>query len=106
MASAGLLSSALAASAATVQPPMGDFDAAYYSCDQGQGFQISYDSKSPASATVTTSDNNARHQLKRVSAASGPEFSDGTVTVSVTSQGAQVKGTQVALTGCKLKNTV
>lgn len=105
MASAGLLSSALAASAAGIQPPMGDFDGAFYACDQGRGFQISYDAKDAKTATVTTSDNNAEHQLKRVSSTQGPEFSDGTMTVDVSGQGAQVQGARIALTGCKLKTT-
>ena len=78
---AGLLSSA--ASAASAQPPMGDFLGAFYTCDQGQAFQISYDSKSPTAATITTSNNNARYELKRRAGAAGSQFSNGTVSVSV-----------------------
>jgi hypothetical protein len=101
---AGWLSSA-AASAASTQPPMGQFLGAYYTCDQGQAFEMSYDAKSPTDAAITTSNNNHRYQLKRVAGAASPQFSNGAVTVSVSANGAQVQGTTVSLTDCKLKNT-
>jgi hypothetical protein len=100
--SAGLATSSAAAS---TQPPMGQFLGAYYTCDQGGSFEISYDSKSPKVATITTSNNDHRYQLKRVAGATGPQFSNGTVNVSVSADGAQVQGTTVSLTDCKLKNT-
>ena len=103
--SAGLISSVAAPSAAATRPPMGNFLGAYYACDQGQGFAISYDSKDANTATVTTSNNNTRHQLKRVSSAQAPEFSGGGVTISLAGDAAQVQGTGVALNGCKLKTT-
>src|SRR3569623_531581 len=93
-----------AIAAAADQPPMGQFNAAYYTCDEGQAFQISYDSKSPKKATITTSNNNARYKLKRQSG-DAAAFSDGTGSVSLTGQAATVAGTQLKLTGCKLKNT-
>lgn len=101
---AGGLSSA-AALAASTQPPMGQFLGAYYTCDQGQAFEISYDSANPKGATVTTSNNDARYMLKRVAGAAGPQFSNGAVSISVTGDNAQVQGTAIKLTDCKLKNT-
>jgi membrane-bound inhibitor of C-type lysozyme len=102
--SGGLLA-AVAASADPAQPPMGQFDGAYYTCDQGQAFQISYDSRKAKKATLTTSNNNHRYKLDRVNGAAGPRFSNGSVNISVVGEGAQVQGTVIPLTGCKLKNT-
>jgi membrane-bound inhibitor of C-type lysozyme len=106
---AGWLSSAAAsaapAPAASTQPPMGQFLGAYYTCDQGQAFEISYDSATPKGATVTTSNNDARYMLKRVAGAAGPQFSNGPVSISVTGNDARVQGTAIKLTDCKLKNT-
>jgi len=106
-ASAGMIWSAATsdASAAPAQPPMGQFLGAYYTCDQGHAFQVSYNSTAPTVATVTTSNHNARYQLKRVDAGGGPQFSNGSVSVAVSGDTAQVQGTAISLTGCKLKNT-
>ncbi len=92
--------------AASAEPPMGQFNGAFYACDQGQAFQLSYDAPAAKIATLTTSNNNHRYNLKRVSSSAGPQFSDGTVSVSISGEGATVQGTQLKLTGCKLKNTV
>ncbi len=103
-ASAGLAGSTAVAAPAT-QPPMGQFNGAYYTCDQGQAFAVSYDSSNPKTATVTTSNNNKRYQLKRVAGSAGDEFSNGAVDVSLSGDTAQVRGTALTLSGCKLKNT-
>jgi hypothetical protein len=102
MSAGGVLSPVIAAAAA--QPPMGQFDGAYYTCDDGQAFQIAYDSKTPKAATLTTSNNNARYALKR-QAGEAAAFSNGPVSVSLTDETATVAGTQLKLTGCKLKTT-
>jgi membrane-bound inhibitor of C-type lysozyme len=102
-ASVGLLTSGLATAA--MQPPMGTFEGAFYTCDEGQAFQVSYDSKDPKSAKVTTSNQNKQYDLKRVAAPDSAKFSNGTVNVSVFGEGAKVEGTEIKLTGCKLKNT-
>jgi len=105
VACAGLAASG-AASGATTQPPMGAFDGAYYTCDQGQAFQISYDSKKAEDAKVTTSADDATYQLKRVPDAAGADFSNGSVKVSVSGDAAQLQGTPSPFTDCKLKNTI
>ena len=105
--SAALFSAAAAPAppAAAAQPPMGQFDGAFYTCDQSQAFQVSYDSKTPKAVTLTTSNNNRQYHLKRVAGAGGAQFSDGAVNVSVSGDGANVQGTEIKLTDCKLKNT-
>ncbi len=105
MVSAGVLVIAAGSAAASAQPPMGQFDGAFYTCDQGQAFQIGYDSRSPTKATLTTSNNNARYALKRADGAGGPQFSNGTVNITLVGDQATVAGTALKLTGCKLKNT-
>jgi membrane-bound inhibitor of C-type lysozyme len=69
-----------AIAASPTQPPMGAFSDAFYTCDGGGAFNMSYDSNTPTQATMTTSDNNDQHLLKRTSVASGAEFSGGGVT--------------------------
>ncbi len=100
--SAGVLASS-AAMAASVQPPMGQFESAFYTCAQGQAFQMSYDSTRPKAATLTTSNNSHQYQLKRADAADAARFSNGTVSVSLTGKAATVEGTTIKLTGCTLK---
>ena len=55
---------------------------------------------------MVTSNDNAKHQLKRTAGAGGAQFSDGKVNVALSGDQATVQGTDVPLSNCKLKNTL
>jgi membrane-bound inhibitor of C-type lysozyme len=91
-----------AMAAPTAQPPMNSFNFAFYTCDNGAAFQISYDADAPTKATLTTSDNK-QHPLKREPVANGAQFSDQGVMFWTDGTSVVVKGTQIPLNNCKLK---
>ena len=68
-----------AAAPPKLQPPMNDFDFAFYVCEGRGSFQITYDSEAPKNATMTTSDNNKTYALTRKTVANGVEFANGPV---------------------------
>lgn len=92
------------AAAATAAPPMDSFNDAFYNCDNGAAFAMSYDSNNPTSATMTTSDDNARHDLKKTKVAKGVEFAGGPVKFWTDGQSVVVDGTQKVFADCKLKS--
>lgn len=85
------------------QPPMDQFNNAYYTCDAGAAFAMSYDSKKPTSVVMTTSNNNKRHSLKRTPVANGVEFSGDAVKFWTDGNKVVVEGTQLPLTNGSTK---
>jgi membrane-bound inhibitor of C-type lysozyme len=83
-----------------MQPPMNDFYEAFYTCEGG-AFLVSYDSETPASATLTTSDKNKKYQLKRASAPTGVKFAGDTAKFWTDGKTVQVEGTAAPLRNCK-----
>jgi membrane-bound inhibitor of C-type lysozyme len=98
-----MASSAIAAP--SVQPPMNDFNFAFYTCDDGKAFQISYDSDAPKEATLTTSNNNKQYLLKRTPVADGVQFSSLGVTFWTDGNSIILKGTEVPFNNCKIKSS-
>lgn len=92
-----------AVAASPMQPPMNAFDFAFYTCDDGKAFQIAYDSDTPKSATMTTSDNNKRYVLTRKSAPGGAQFTNGAARFWTDGQKVVVEGTAARLENCKRK---
>ncbi len=90
--------------AATPQPPMNNFNSAFYRCDNNGAFNISYDDKRPKTAQMTTSNNSKTYDLKRASSADGAAFADGTVKFWTDGKTVKVEGTEVSLENCKLQN--
>jgi membrane-bound inhibitor of C-type lysozyme len=84
------------------QPPMNSFDFAYYACTGG-AFQIAYDSETPTSATMTTSDDNRRIELARKPTSEGVQFSNGAVRFWTDGKTVVVQGTVAQLQNCKLQ---
>lgn len=84
-------------------PPMDGFNDAFYTCDNGAAFAMSYDSNAPTSATMTTSNDNDRHQLKKTPVARGVEFAGGAIKFWTDGQSVVVDGTQVPFRDCRLK---
>jgi membrane-bound inhibitor of C-type lysozyme len=104
---AGLVASGIAGTAAAappkLQPPMNQFDFAFYVCEGQGSFQISYDSDTPKTATMTTSDNNRAYALTRKPAADGVEFTNGAVRFWTDGAKVSVEGTATPMQGCKKK---
>lgn len=94
---------AFAATNRPIQLPMNSFDEAYYICDNGGAFLISYDANSPANATVTTSNDNRRNVMKRTSVATGFQFAGDGAKFWTDGKSVVVEGTQAVFRNCKIK---
>jgi len=62
---------------APMQPPMNDFDQAFYRCDGGEAFMMTYDADQPTAAEMVTNSDQRHYKLKRGEPKSGVEFSGG-----------------------------
>ena len=89
--------------ASPAQPPMNDFSQAFYKCDAGGAFMMSYDSDNPQSAKMRTNNDNKLHELKRTPTASGVQFSGDNVSFWTDGKTVVVKGTAETLRNCKTK---
>ncbi len=86
-----------------MQPPMINFRQAFYTCDNGGAFMISYDGNPAARATVTTSNDNKHYPLKRTKVASGIELDGGGVKFWTDAKTVTVDGTQTVFRNCQVK---
>ena len=86
------------------EPPMNNFNSAYYSCDNDAAFQVNYDARRPKEAELTTSNNNKTYTLKRTPAKDAATFAADAVKFSVKADGVTVEGTEIALQNCKRKS--
>lgn len=92
-----------ATAAPSTQPPMNNFEYAFYTCDNGGAFQISYDSRTPSTAKMTTSNNNKQYTMKRTDDADGVQFTNGSTKFWTDGKSVLVEGTEAPLQNCKLK---
>lgn len=99
---AGLIAGPSLATPGT-QPPMNDFNFAFYICDGGASFMMAYDANPPTSASMTTNDDNRTHQLKRVPDDTGARFEGEGVTFWTDGKIVRVQGAQKPYPNCKLK---
>lgn len=97
------LISASAVAESSLQPPMNDFNSAFYNCANGAAFSISYDSDTPTTATMTTNDQNRAYTLKRTQVANGVQFSNGAAKFWTDGRSVLVEGTRQPLKDCKMK---
>jgi membrane-bound inhibitor of C-type lysozyme len=102
---AGCVVAAPAIAKPSDRPPMNEFKFAFYTCDSGSSFQISYDSDAPTEATLTTSNNNKQYHLKRAPVANGVQFSGENVTFWTDGSTIIVKGADTPFNNCKLKSS-
>jgi membrane-bound inhibitor of C-type lysozyme len=98
-----MAASAAAAASGPMQPPMNNFDFAFYTCDGG-AFQIAYDSTAPKSATLTTNDDNKQYVLARQPVANGVQFASGAAKFWTNGQKVVVDGTAPPLRDCRMKS--
>lgn len=99
---AAMAAAGSAAAADAMQPPMNEFNDAYYLCD-GAAFLISYDSETPTKATLTTSDHNKAYELKRAESPTGVTFTDGTLKFWTDGKTVTVAGSPAKFTNCRRK---
>lgn len=89
---------------ATPQPPMNDFYQAFYHCDDGGAFSITYDFDQPATAEMAMNDGSKTYTLKRGPAgASGFTFTAGAAKFWTDGKAVLVDGTKSAFKNCKMK---
>jgi len=91
------------AAAAPMQPPMNNFNYAFYTCDDGGSFLMTYDDNPPKSATMTTNNDNKNYALKRQPVASGVQFSGDGAKFWTDGKSVTVDGTVKPFRNCKLK---
>jgi membrane-bound inhibitor of C-type lysozyme len=103
---AGLVAAGAIAAPATAQtaaqPPMNDFNQAFYTCDGG-AFLISYDSETPEHATVTTNLKNKTYELKRTTAPTVVKFAIEAARFWTDGKTATLDGSDAPLKNCKMK---
>ena len=92
----------IAGPAMAAQPPMNNFNEAFYACDGG-AFLMSYDSNRPDTATMTTSNNNKQYMLKRAPVAQGFQFTGAGVKFWTDGEKVTVEGTEQTYANCKMK---
>ena len=89
--------------AATMQPPMNTFDFAFYTCDGNGAFQVTYDSDTPKTATLTTNENKRPYVLEREPVADGVQFASGKARFWTNGSKVVVEGTAKPLQACRIK---
>jgi membrane-bound inhibitor of C-type lysozyme len=90
-----------------MQPPMNDFDSAFYNCADGWAFQMSYDSETPQTATMTSNADGKTHTLTRTADTTngGVAFADGPTKFWTDGKTVRVEGLSQPMKDCKLKST-
>ena len=99
----GLSASTPAFAASPAQPPMDQFHSAFYRCDAGGAFSMSYNAAKPSKASMTTSNDNHRYELKRAKVSEGVQFTDGKVVFWTDGKMVRVDGTIIPLSNCSTK---
>ena len=85
------------------QPPMNQFYQAFYRCDGGEAFMMSYDSEQPASAQMVTNSDNRHYELKRTDEPNGVVFKSGAAKFWTDGKSVTLEGTKAAYHNCKMK---
>ncbi len=99
----GLMAGPALGQPAAPQPPMNDFDQAFYRCDGGEAFIMTYDSETPASAEMVTNSDNRHYRLKRNDAKGGVEFAGSGAKFWTDGKSVTVESPKASLKNCKIK---
>ena len=84
-----------------MQPPMNDFSQAFYKCDGGDAFMMSYDAEDAKTATLAGNHDNKHHELKRAPSDSGVKYTSGQLTFWTDGKTVRLDG--LAFKNCKMK---
>jgi membrane-bound inhibitor of C-type lysozyme len=90
---------------APMQPPMNDFDQAFYRCDGGEAFMMTYDDEHPTQAEMVTNSDQRHYKLKRAEAKSGVEFSGGGAKFWTDGKTVSGETPKAAFKNCKIKTS-
>jgi membrane-bound inhibitor of C-type lysozyme len=85
------------------KPPMNDFSQAFYRCDGGLNFMMSYDGDQPTTADMATNDDGRHYAMKRGTSANGVQFAGGGARFWTDGKTVVVEGTKAAFKNCKTK---
>jgi hypothetical protein len=99
----GVAGSPALSQTAPMKAPMNDFNQAFYRCDGGGSFMMSYDSDDPTKAEMNGNDGAKPHELKRVPAANAVEFAGGGVKFWTDGKTVVVEGAKAPFKNCKMK---
>jgi membrane-bound inhibitor of C-type lysozyme len=93
------------ARAAEPQPPMNDFYQAFYRCEGGGAFSITYDSDQPTTADMAANDGSKPATLKRTPSAAGFTFAAGAAKFWTDGKTVVAEDAKGAFKNCKIKPT-
>lgn len=85
------------------QPPMNDFNQAFYKCDGGGAFMMSYSADDVAKAEFSGNDGGKPHELKRVPSKDGAEYTGGGVRFWTDGKTVVVEDAKAPFKNCKMK---
>jgi membrane-bound inhibitor of C-type lysozyme len=91
------------ADSSPMQPPMNAFAQAFYRCDGGEAFMMSYDSEQPESAEMVTNSDNRHYELKRSTAPNGVRFAGPTAKFWTDGKTVTVESAKASFHNCKMK---
>ena len=94
---------ALADPAPQPQPPMNDFYQAFYRCDGGAAFSLTYDSDQPTKVELAANDGSKPVELKRETAGAGFGFAAGAAKFWTDGKTVKAEDPKGALNNCKMK---
>ena len=90
---------------APLQPPMNDFDQAFYRCDGGEAFMMTYDADQPTAAEMVTNSDQRHYKLKRSDSKGGVEFSGAGVRFWTDGKTVAGETPKAAFKNCKITKT-
>jgi len=82
---------------------MNSFYEAFYTCDGGAAFNMSYDSDQPTKVEMTANDGSKPVELKREPSPSGVTFAAGAAKFWTDGKTVQVEGAKSAFKNCRMK---
>jgi hypothetical protein len=100
-----LSAGAAAGQPAPMKPPMNDFDQAFYRCDGGEAFMMTYDADEPTKAEMVTNSDQRHYQLKRGEAKAGVQFSGGGAKFWTDGKSVVGETPKGAFKNCKIKSS-
>jgi membrane-bound inhibitor of C-type lysozyme len=89
----------------SAQPPMNDFYQAFYRCEGGGAFSITYDSDQPTTADMAANDGSKPATLKRTPSAAGFTFAAGAAKFWTDGKTVVAEDAKGAFKNCKIKPT-
>ena len=90
---------------APMRPPMNDFDQAFYRCDGGEAFMMTYDADQPTKAEMVTNSDQKHYELKRNDGANGVTFAGAGAKFWTDGKTVSGETPKAAFKNCKIKTS-